>query len=132
MKQYRIVAIILSIYAAIELSDCIALLFMQMGLLQNPYPVMSFAEFETLFNQQPIVFLPIFLFFTFLRTASAIGLFRQREWAFWTTVLVCTTTLLWVPFLMPFTGFEMLLNGIILFFLLLARFGKQPLLKELS
>ncbi len=127
MKRYRVVAIILAIYATIEIVDCLALVLMQAGLLKNPYPGMSFAEFETLINHQPILLLPIFLYFTSLRLVSAIGLFLQREWAFWTALLVCISTILWVPFLMPFTGFEMLLDGVIIFLLLLARFGKQAI-----
>jgi uncharacterized membrane protein (DUF2068 family) len=128
MKLLRVVAIILTIYALIEIADCLALLLMQFGLLTNPYPPMSFQEFETLINNQPFMLLPVFLYFASLRMVSAVGLFRQREWAFWTTILVCITTIWWVPFLMPFTGFELLLDGAILFLLLLARFGNRPLL----
>ncbi|MFZ6026165.1 MAG: hypothetical protein ACOYYS_00500 [Chloroflexota bacterium] len=84
--------------------------------------------FENLFEHQPLLMLPVFLYFASLRLVSAMGMFRQRMWAFWTTVLVCVTTILWVPFLMPFTRFELLLDAIILFLLLLARFGNRPIL----
>jgi hypothetical protein len=40
-------------------------------------------------------------------------------------VLVCVTTILWVPFLMPLAGYEMPVDGAILFLLLLARFGDR-------
>jgi uncharacterized membrane protein (DUF2068 family) len=128
MKPFRVVAVILAIYALIEITDCVALLLMHFGLLANPYPPLSFLEFNGLLNRQPLLLFPVFLYFASLRLVSAVGLFRQHEWAFWTTVLVCVTTILWVPFLMPYTGFEMLFDAAILFLLLLARFGKQPLL----
>ena len=128
MKLLRVVAVILGVYALIELGDCLALLLMHFGLLANPYPALSFVEFDGLLKHQPILMFPVFLYFASLRLASAVGLFRQRQWAFWTTVLVCLTTILWAPFLMPLTGFEMLLDAAILFLLLLARFGKQPIL----
>lgn len=128
MKMFRLIAVILAIYALIEISDCLALLLMHFGLLANPYPPLSFLEFNGLLNRNPILLFPVFLYFASLRLISTVGLFRQREWAFWTTVLVCVTTILWVPFLMPYTGFELLLDGAILFLLLLARFGNKPLL----
>lgn len=127
-KLLRTVAIILTIYALIEIVDCLTLLLMHFRLFENPYPAMAFLEFDAIFNQQPIMFFPVFLYFASLRLISAVGMFRERMWAFWTTVLVCVTTILWVPFLMPFAGFEMLLDAAILFLLLLARFGKQPIL----
>ncbi|MBN1426983.1 MAG: hypothetical protein JXB07_01280 [Anaerolineae bacterium] len=128
MKLLRTVAVILTVYALIEIADCLAILLMHFGLIENLYPAMSFLEFDELLNQQPIMLFPVFLYFASLRLVSALGLFRQRMWAFWTTVLVCVTTILWVPFLMPITGFELLLDATILFLLLLARFGNQPIL----
>jgi hypothetical protein len=124
------VAVILAIYTLIETIDCFTLFLMHFGLFGNPYPSMAFVEFDTLFNAQPIMMFPVFLYFTSLRFVSAWGMFRQRMWAFWTTVLVCVTTILWVPFLMPFAGFELLLDAVILFLLLLARFGNQLILPE--
>ena len=127
-KLLRVVAIILTVYALIEVTDCLTILLMHFGLIANPYPAMSFPEFDMLLKDQPIMLFPVFLYFASLRSVSAVGLFRQRMWAFWTTILVCVTTILWAPFLMPLTGFELLLDATILFLLLLARFGKQPIL----
>jgi uncharacterized membrane protein (DUF2068 family) len=128
MRLLRVVAIMLAVYALIEIGDCLAILLMHFGLIENMYPTMSFLEFDNLLKHQPIMLFPVFLYFASLRTVSAIGLFRQRMWAFWTTILVCVTTILWSPFLMPMTGVEMLLDAAILFLLLLARFGQQPIL----
>ncbi len=128
MKLYRGISGILAVYALIEIVDCLTVLLMQFGLVANPYPALSFSEFDELLKHQPILIFPIFLYFASLRLASAIGLFKGRMWAFWTTILVCVSTIVWVPFLMPYTGFEMLLDGAILFLLLLARFGNQYIL----
>ena len=124
---FRVVAISLSVYTLIEVIDCITILLMHFGLVNNPYPAMAFPEFNDLFTAHPIMLFPVFLYFTSLRFVSALGMFRQRMWAFWTTVLVCVTTILWVPFLMPLAGFEMLIDAAILFLLLLGRFGNQPI-----
>jgi uncharacterized membrane protein (DUF2068 family) len=118
-RLVRLVAVMLAIYALIELSDCITLLLMSFGLVSNPYPAMIFSQFNDLLNNHPLWMLPVFLYFASLRAISALGLFRQRMWGFWTTVLVCTTTILWAPFLMPLTGVEMLIDAAILFLLLL-------------
>jgi hypothetical protein len=128
MKLLRWISGILAVYALIEIADCLTVLLMQFGLLANPYPALSFREFDEVLKHQPILLFPVFLYFASLRLASAIGLFQGLMWAFWTTILVCVSTILWVPFLMPFTGYEMLLDGAILFLLLLARFGNQRIL----
>ena len=107
----RSIAVILAIYSLIELSDCITLLLMSLGWMDNPYPAMVFTEFNDLINNHPLWMLPVFLYFTSLRFVSALGLFHQRMWCFWTTVLVCTSTILWAPFLMPLTGLEMLFDA---------------------
>ena len=122
-RLFRIIAVMLAIYSLIELGDCISLLLMNFGLIGNPYPSMVFREFNDLINNHPLWMLPVFLYFTLLRSVSALGLFRQRMWGFWSTVLVCTSTILWAPFLMPMTGLEMLIDAAILFLLLLGYFG---------
>ena len=122
-RLIRIIAVMLAIYSLIEVSDCITLLLMSLGWIGNPYPAMVFTEFNDLLNNHPLWMLPIFLYFTSLRFVSALGLFRQRMWGFWSTVLVCTSTILWAPFLMPLTGLEMLIDAAILFLLLLGYFG---------
>ncbi|MBN2006575.1 MAG: hypothetical protein JXA21_24700 [Anaerolineae bacterium] len=127
-RLVRIVAVMMAIYALIEITDCITLVLMQSGVIANPYPQMAFAQFDALFSSQPLTMLPVFLFFASLRGLSALGLFRERMWGFWTTALVCVTTLLWMPFLMPTSGIfpaEMLMDGAILFLLLVGRFGSQ-------
>jgi hypothetical protein len=129
-KRYRAAAVLLAIYTAIEATDCIAVVLMYLGVIGNLYPQVIWAEFDTLFNQQPLMLLPGVLYFTLLRGLSTLGLFRKRMWGFWTAILVCTTTILWVPFLMPISGFEMLMDGTILFLLLLARFGDQALTEK--
>jgi hypothetical protein len=129
-KRYRAAAVLLAIYTAIEATDCIAVILIHLGVIGNPYPQVIWAEFDTLFNQQPLSLLPVFLYFTLLRGLSAVGLFRERMWGFWTAMLVCATTILWVPFLMPMSGLEMLIDGAILFLLLLARFGDQALTEK--
>ena len=128
MKLLRWISGILAVYALIEIVDCLTVLLMQFGLLTNPYPTLSFREFDELLKHQPILLFPIFLYFASLRLVSAIGLFQDRMWAFWTTILVCVSTILWTPFLMPYTGFETLFDGAILFLLLLAHFGNQHIL----
>ena len=124
----RIVAIILSVYALIEISDCITAALMSAGLVNNPYPAMAFSEMQSIFDNDPIWLVPLFLFYTGLRTASAIGLLRNRLWGFWTTIFVSVATLIMAPFLFPFTSAELLLNGIIILLLLIGYFGKTKLL----
>jgi uncharacterized membrane protein (DUF2068 family) len=123
----RTAAIIQSIYALIEASDCITAILMASGLITNLYPKMLFGEMQVLFDSQPVWLAPLFLFYTLLRTTSAIGLWRNRMWGFWLTIFVSVATLIMAPFLLPFTAAEMLLNGILLIILLIGFFGDTPI-----
>lgn len=126
-KLIRVVAIILSLYALIELMDCVTACLMALHLIANPYPVMLFSEIQTLFDNQSIWLVPLFLFFTSLRMTSAIGLWRNRLWGFWLTLFVSISTLIMAPFLLPFTAAEMLMNGILVIMLLIGYFGDTPI-----
>ena len=129
-RLIRIVAVLLAIYTVIELTDCFTLLLMHFGVVGNFYPHMAFAEFDTLLASHPLALFPVFLFFAMMRGLSAWGLFRKRVWGFWTTIIVCGATILWMPFLMPaagLTALELPLDGLILFLLLRGRFGNQTL-----
>lgn len=94
---------------------------------RQPLPGVGLRRVRRFFTSQSLALLPVFLYFTLLRGLSAWGLFHERVWGFGTAVVVCATTVLWVPFLMPFAGFEMLFDGAILFLLLWARFGETLL-----
>lgn len=122
-KIVRAVAIILALYALIEVGDCVMVCLMSLQLVANPYPAMLFSQMQTLFDSQPIWLVPLFLFFTSLRITSAFGLWRNRLWGFWLTLFVSLSTLIMSPFLLPFTAVEMLANGVIIMMLLIGYFG---------
>lgn len=119
----RAAAVLQAIYASIEIVDCFTAVLMALHWLPNLYPRMLFAEVQTLFDSQPIWLVPLFLFYTLLRTVSAVGLWRDRLWGFWLTVFVSVATLMMCPFLLPITTVEMLLNGVLMILLLVGYFG---------
>lgn len=124
----RTAAALQSLYALIEISDCLIALLMALGLVANFYPKMLFQEMQTLFDNQAVWLVPLFLFYTSLRVTSAIGLWQNRMWGFWLAIFVSTATLIMAPLLLPFTAAEMLLNGILVAILLIGYFGNTPLL----
>ncbi|MCJ7433919.1 MAG: DUF2127 domain-containing protein [Anaerolineales bacterium] len=126
-KLIKVAAILQSIYALIEVVDCVTAGLMALGLAANPYPAMLFKEMQTLFDSQPVWLVPLFLFYTSLRATSAIGLWRNRMWGFWLTIFVSIATLIMAPLLLPFTAGEMLLNGILIILLLIGFFGDTPI-----
>jgi uncharacterized membrane protein (DUF2068 family) len=123
----RVAAIMQSLYALIEITDCIAAMLMASGLLGNYYPKMLFQEMQTLFDHQAAWLVPLFLFYTSLRVISAIGLWRNRMWGFWLALFVSVATLIMAPLLLPFTTVEMLLNGVLVVLLLVGFFGETPI-----
>ncbi len=126
-RLYRAAAIMLAIYSLIELSDCITVVLMHFGLVGNYYPEIAFGDINRLFTDRPISLLPLFVFFTSNRIIAAIGLFRQRLWGFWMAIFVCASTIVVAPVLLPLTGGEMIIDGVIVFLLLLAYFGARGL-----
>ena len=128
-KLIRTAAIMQSVYATIEVSDCITAALMALGVLANLYPKMLFAEMQTMFDSQPIWLVPLFLFYTSLRVTSAIGLWRNRLWGFWLTIFVSVATLIMAPLLLPMTTVEMLLNGVLMIVLVIGFLGDRPILK---
>ncbi len=119
----RTAAIMQSLYALLEITDCIVAMLMALGLLGNYYPKMLFQEIQTLFDSQATWLVPLFLFYTSLRVISAIGLWRNRMWGFWLALFVSAATLIMAPLLLPFTTVEMLLNGVLVVLLLIGFFG---------
>ena len=122
--------IIQSIYALIEIIDCIFAILMTMGLVSNFYPIMLMSEIQVMFDNDPVWLIPLFLFYTSLRAVSAFGLWHNRMWGFWLTIFVTSATLIMAPFLLPFTTGEMLLNGILIMILFIGYFGNKPILVE--
>ena len=123
----RIVAIIQSLYALVEISDTVTAALMSAGVVSNPYPAMAFSEMQAIFDKDPIWIVPLFLFYTSIRITSAIGLWKNRLWGFWLTIFISIATLIMAPFLLPFTTAEMLLDGIIIMLLLIGYFGKKQI-----
>lgn len=126
-KFIRAAAVLQLLYGLIEVSDCLTALLMAAGWLANPYPRMLFREVQTLFDQQPIWLLPLFLFYTGLRLTSAVGLWKKRLWGFWLALYVSAATIVMAPFLLPFTTLEMLLNGLLVSLLFIGYFGDRSL-----
>jgi len=120
-------AILQSIYAAIEILDCITACMMAFDILPNLYPKMVFSEFQYLFDQQPAWLIPLFLFYTSLRACSAYGLWKNRLWGFWMTLFVTIATLMMAPFLIPITTVEMLMNAGLVILLLIGYFRDTPI-----
>lgn len=126
-RLIRAAAIMQSLDALIEITDCVVAVLMAFGFLGNYYPKMLFQEMQTLFDSQAAWLVPLFLFYTSLRVTSAIGLWRNRMWGFWLAIFVSTATLIMAPLLLPFTTVEMLLNGVLVALLLVGFYGDTPI-----
>jgi len=129
-RLLRAAAWMQAIYALIEITDCLTAVLMAMDVVRNIYPVMLFAEIQTLFDEEPVWLIPLFLFYTSLRAFSAWGLWKNRMWGWWMALLVSAATLMMAPFLLPFTAAEMLLNGVLIILLLIGYFGDRPISPE--
>jgi len=127
MRLIRAAAVIQSVYAGIEIVDCLTAVIMSLGLLRNLYPEMLFPEIQRLFDHQPGWLIPLFLFYTSLRVFSAVGLWKNRMWGWWIALIASGATLMMAPFLLPITTIEMLMNAVLIILLLIGYFGSLPI-----
>lgn len=59
-----------------------------------------------------------------------IGICKRRMWGLQMAIFVCVSTIIVSPVLLPLTGSEMIIDGAVIFLLLLARFGSRRLGEE--
>ena len=123
----RWAAILLIIYGVIETGDCLAVIAMQLGWMNNLYPTFAFAGIQRMMETQPIWFLPPFLFFTLLHYGAGVGLWRNRVWGWWMALFVTGAVVVFVPILLPMSGGDMLVAIVLIGLLLIGRFGRRTL-----
>lgn len=126
-RLIRGAAIVLLLYGAIEIIDSLTVIAMQLKLAPNVYPAFAFGEIQHLMETQPIWFLPTFLFFTILHLASGVGLWRNRLWGWWMAVFVTAAVIVFVPFLLPMSGGDMLATVILVPLLLIGAFDRKSI-----
>jgi uncharacterized membrane protein (DUF2068 family) len=66
--------------------------------------------------------------FAMLRIIGAVGLLKNRMWGYALSFINCVVTLVLMLFMLPAGIADGLLSGTALILLLLARYGKEPLL----
>ena len=131
-RLIRWAAIVMLIYGVIEITDSLTVIAMQMKLAPNVYPTFAFGEIQHLMETQPIWFLPPFLFFTILHLSSGVGLWRNRLWGWWMALFVTAAVIVFVPFLLPMSGGDMLAAVILVPLLLIGAFGRKSIPGEFS
>ena len=126
-RPLRWAAILFLLYGAIEITDCAALIGIQAGAIPNLYPQFIFAEVERVMNEQPLLFLPAFLFFMTLHLWAGVGLWRNRLWGWWMGLFVTLAVMIFSPLLLPVSGYDMLVTIPLIGLLFIGRFGRQPI-----
>ena len=124
-RLIRWAAGVLLFYGAIEIIDCLTVIAMQAKLVDNIYPTFAFGAVQRLMDSQPLWFLPPFLFFTILHLWSGAGLWRNRLWGWWMALFATGAVVVFVPFLLPMSGGDMLAAIVIIGLLLIGRFGQR-------
>ena len=131
-KWLYIGAFSLLIYAIIELTDCITLFLIILGVVPNFSASLYLAipEMKEIFVSQPIYLIPMVLSFTSMRIVAAFGLFKNRLWGFWVGILSLIMTMIWDILIIPIGFFELLGCVFISIALLIGYFGNASLISE--
>jgi hypothetical protein len=125
-------AILQLIYGLIELTDSAAIVLIVAGLVPNFYlPFVSGnPDIYAMFESWPIIFIPIFWFFTSLRLLSAYWLFKNKAKGFWMALFVSGITLVAVFFLLPFSVIDLIGTCPIVILLFHGYFKDKPILSD--
>ena len=125
-------AIIQLIYGLIELIDSVVIILITAGMFPNLYLpfVTGNPDIYAMFENWPIVFIPIFWFFTSLRLLSAYWLLKNKAKGFWMALFVSGITLVVVFFLLPFSALDLLITGPVIILLFQGYFKDKPILVE--
>ena len=120
------------IYGLIEVTDSVAIVLIAAGLVPNLYLGMISGDsgIAAMLENTPVVFIPIFWFFTGFRLLSAYWILMNREKGFWTALFVSGATLVAVFFLLPFSAIDLVAVGLVVGFLLNGYFEDRPLIIE--
>jgi hypothetical protein len=125
-------AIIQLIYGLIELTDSAAIVLITTGIIPNLYlPLMTGnPEIAAMFENLPIIFIPIFFFFTSLRLISANWIFKNKAKGLWMALFVSGVTLVAVFFLLPFSVIDIVVTCPVVILLFHGYFKDTPILTE--
>ncbi|MFX0064471.1 MAG: hypothetical protein ACFFC7_20050 [Candidatus Hermodarchaeota archaeon] len=130
-KPLFLAAIILLLYAIIEIIDSITLPLAAAGLIPNPYLLfdVAFSEIRYLLEFQPLFMIAMFWAFTSMRIVAAIGLFINRMWGFWMGIFVSGITMCVMVFFFPISTIEGLISAVVVILLFIGYFGDQPIIQ---
>jgi hypothetical protein len=132
-RYLYISAICMMIYALIELTDCITIVFISFGRVPNIYLSMDLISFEaivSLLETQPYTFIPFFFAFTLIRVISTIGLFKNREWGFWIGVSGLLVTMILTILFLPMGSVEILFCAVLLCIMIIGKFDKKKIVEH--
>lgn len=87
----------------------------------------GFSFIVPFFNENLYLMMGISGVFAALRVVASIGLLRNRMWGYALSLINCSVTLVLMIFMLPAGIADGLLSGGALLLLLLARYGKSPI-----
>ena len=118
---------LLLLYGLIEIVDSITVVLMSLGFIGNPYPDAFFQPVDRMIKENSSYLIPLFFSIAGLRILSAIGLFKNRAWGFYSALCIIFITYIWVPFMLPLSIFDFSACSLILIFLIFGKYGKKEL-----
>lgn len=121
--------ILLLLYGAIEIIDCLSTLLIVFNVIENPYPEFAFSPINITIENNPWAICGAFLFFTSLRIIAGIGLLKNRMWGFWLAIFVTAITSLNIFILLPLSALDAILGIFVISLLLMGYFESKPIVK---
>ncbi len=123
-------AIIQVIYGLIELIDSIAIVLISIGIIPNLYVSLITADTIVggLLETMPVLFIPIFFFFTGFRLLSAYWILQNKVKGFWLALFITVVTLFATWFLLPFSVIDMIVIFPFILLLLMGYFEDESII----
>ncbi|MFX1368329.1 MAG: hypothetical protein ACFFAY_07015 [Promethearchaeota archaeon] len=129
-RSLYVAAIMQLIYGLIELTDSAAIVLIAANLIPNFYLPFVYGnpEIAAMLENLPILFIPIFWFFTSLRLLSAYWIFKNKAKGVWMALFVSGITLVAVFFLLPFSVLDVIGTWPVVILLFQGYFRDKPIL----
>jgi hypothetical protein len=128
-KALYTAALILLIYGIAEAGDCVFAFLITLGAVPTPGFNLTFVfpALQEIWTRQPLYMLLIFLVFTSLRIASALGMLKNRLWGWWLGMISSVLTLAVMTLFLPFGALDGIITVPVLVLLLTGYFRDKPI-----
>lgn len=123
-------AVIQVFYGVFELVDTFTIGLISIGLIPNLYTsfVSIDTEIGTFMETMPVIFIPIFAFFSILRLVSGYWILQNKAKGFWMALFVTGASIVAAWFFLPFSALDLVIICPFIILLFMGYYRDSPII----